>query len=161
MVGISAFDWYTQLMFVKAGNMLNAEVSAQIYMRMCFVLFSIATFFVGYFKRRVYFISCLLICAIILMAESLDFYVDEYKSNKDLSKFKWFPVIGMVLFVIFASYGVVLLPMTGELFSISVKVKASAILVTVYGLIEIRELFFLPFAVSLWFVCFIFNICLL
>nr|XP_023029959.1 facilitated trehalose transporter Tret1-like isoform X2 [Leptinotarsa decemlineata] len=134
--GVTVFSVYTQYIFEQSGAELSSEIPAMIYTGLCFVLIFIAGFVVEKFGRRKTFMNSILFCGIVLLLEGIYFYLDTEVASVDLSSIKWFPIVGMILYIIFCSFGIILIPtlMLAELFSASVKAKGVSVLVMTFGI---------------------------
>ncbi|CAH1119607.1 unnamed protein product [Phaedon cochleariae] len=137
--GLFAFAAFTQYIFEKSGGKVNSEISAMIYMGFAFVLFSSAAYFSNKLGRRNSFIISTSLASVLLTLEGVYFYIDRYQPEIDLEMFTWFPLVGMIIFVIVCSFGVVIIPtlMLGELFSVSVKAKGVCVVTTLFGLMTL------------------------
>nr|XP_023026802.1 facilitated trehalose transporter Tret1-like [Leptinotarsa decemlineata] len=134
--GSSVFIAYTMYIFKKSGGNVSSEASSIIYMTLCFFLNVCASFTMDIMGRKIAYIASLLPCAVVLLLESVYFYVDKELPDVNVENFKWFPLAGMVMYIIFSSYGIGIVPslMLGELFSASIKAKGICILTFVFGI---------------------------
>lgn len=120
--GIYAFSSYTQLIFEKAGGVIKPQTSAMLHTGLTLFMYACSSYgsnLLG--RRRAYMISVLL-AALVLFAETTYFSLDMF-TEIDLVSLKWFPLAGMLTFVVVSSLGVGIVPMlmTTELFATSVK----------------------------------------
>ncbi|KAG5897165.1 hypothetical protein JTB14_020894 [Gonioctena quinquepunctata] len=134
--GVTVFSVYTQYIFEHSGAELSSEIPAMIYTGLCFVLIFFAGFVVEKFGRRKTFMNSMLLCGIVLLLEGVFFYLDTEVPSVDLSSIKWFPIFGMILYIVFCSFGIILIPtlMLAELFSASIKAKGVSVLVMTFGI---------------------------
>ncbi|CAH1159595.1 unnamed protein product [Phaedon cochleariae] len=134
--GLSVFYMYTQLIFEKSGGDVAPEVSSMLYMGLCFGLnLFVVTFLMSRIRRRTSFIISLSPCAVVLYGMAIYFYLEQYVPEVDVTSFSWLPLTGMILYQIFSSFGITIIPtlMLGELFSASIKSKAMTVLVMVFS----------------------------
>ncbi|CAG9759285.1 unnamed protein product [Ceutorhynchus assimilis] len=168
--GIAVFEGYFRTIFEKTETALSPEVSAIIFSGWLWVVMTIFSFFLDTFGRRKSFIFSSLGCVITLAAEAIYFYIDEFRRDMDLTSVKWFPIVGLLFYLIFYAVGLGILPslMAGELFSASIKTKALSFANFMMGLIVFAETYtfkslsslvglYAPFAVFAiaTFICFI------
>lgn len=134
--GISVFIGYAQFIFEKAGGSLSPQMSSIVFFGTITILNFVAGFTLEKLGRRNSYLLSMLMCGVILLIESIYFYLDM-KKEVDLESFKWVPITAMVLYVIFFSIGMGIVPtlMLGELFSASIKVKGLTFLVVLYGVL--------------------------
>lgn len=134
--GISSFTVYTQYIFLRSGGDISASTSAIIFMSLCAILNMFAAFTLDKIGRqRSYFLS-LLLCGLVLLSESVYFSLEQFYGDKiDIKAFNWVPLAGMILYVIFYSFGLGIVPtlMLGELFSASIKAKGLFMMNIVLG----------------------------
>lgn len=128
--GCSSFAIYTQYIFLQAGGQVPAEYSSIIYVAGITIANVIASFTLDKFGRRLAVLSSLLACSLILFSESSFFYVSLQRPDIDISSIRWFPLLGMTLYVPALAMGLGIVPslMLGELFSASIKAKGLAVL---------------------------------
>lgn len=79
----------------------------------------------------------LLGCGIVLIFLAVYFFLDQ-NMEVDMTLVQWFPLVGMLAYIISMSFGVGIIPllMLGELFSTSIKAKALTFTTVVTGLIQ-------------------------
>lgn len=133
--GFSVFLTFTQLIFQKSGGNISHETSSIVYLGFCIALNLIAMIFiVPRFNRLTCFVSSTALCGITMLILAIYLYVDECL-HVDVSSFNWIPLTMMVLYQIFASYGIAVIPtlMLSELYSASVKSKAMTLLSMSFG----------------------------
>lgn len=158
--GCSSFAIYTQYIFLQAGGQISAEYSSIVYVAGIAVANVIASFALDKFGRRLAVLASLIACFLILMGESAFFYVSLQRPDIDISNIRWFPLLGMVLYVPALAMGLGIVPslMLGELFSTSIKAKGLAVLTLVlqllvgvtaklFQLLETNFGLYVPFAV--------------
>lgn len=169
--GITAFMLYTQYMFEKSGGNLSSEVSSMIFFAAI-----VGSNVVGgsvlekLGRRKSYFISTLF-CGIFTLIEAIYFYIDSFQKQINIQFLNWIPITAVLLYVVFYSIGLGLLPtlMLGELFSASIKVKGLCFLNMAFGvmIIIVTRVFYLLttyvglFAPFLFFACTCFLSCVL
>ncbi|KAG5867567.1 hypothetical protein JTB14_027440 [Gonioctena quinquepunctata] len=134
--GSSVFMVYTIFIFKKAGGSVSAEASSIIYMTLWFVLNICASFTVDILGRKKSYITSLVPCTFILFVESVYFYIDKELPDVDVPHLKWLPLAGMILYIVFSSFGIGIVPslMLAELFSASIKAKGLSVLIMVFGI---------------------------
>ncbi|CAG9818588.1 unnamed protein product [Phaedon cochleariae] len=135
--GLTAFIVYVQFFFDKAGGYISAELSATFYMGLSFVLnLLVILFVIDRMERKKCYIVSMMPCSIVLMLMAIYLYIDEFETHIDVSFLNWVPLAGMIIFQIFASFGMAIIPtlMLGELFSASVKTKATTVVMICFGI---------------------------
>lgn len=162
--GLFVFISYTQFIFLKAGGNVDPSVSAIIYTGLAATLFLVASVFAEKLGRKKSLSISLVLSAVVLLLEGFYFYVDQYIKEIDLSNLKWFPLAGMLVFLIFVSFGVAIIPtlMLSELFSASIKAKAVSIVMAAYAIsyVLMNTLFYqLTSSLGLCAPFFVFGIC--
>ncbi|XP_050498227.1 facilitated trehalose transporter Tret1-like [Diabrotica virgifera virgifera] len=134
--GLNVFMAYTQFIFQKSGSFLTETQGAQIYTFLNFAFNIIVSMFVvDRLGRRKGYITSLLATAVILFTMATYFYLDG-NTDVDVSSFNWIPLAGMVLYLVFSSFGMAVIPtlMLGEVFSARQKANAITILIFVLGI---------------------------
>ncbi|XP_023026803.1 facilitated trehalose transporter Tret1 [Leptinotarsa decemlineata] len=124
--GFMVFFNFTQYIFEKSGNSgVSPQVSSIIFMSLCVFFNFCASLTVDRLGRRLSFMASVGACAIVLFLESLYFYLDKEVTGVDVNSIKWFPLVGLLLYIIFSSFGIAVVPtlLLGELFSTSIKAK--------------------------------------
>ncbi|EFA06749.1 facilitated trehalose transporter Tret1 [Tribolium castaneum] len=136
--GYSSFSVYTQYIFLKSGGDVSASTSSIIFMGLCAGLNMCAGFTLDRIgRRRSYFLS-LLLCGSVLLCEAVYFILEQFYGDQvDVQVVNWIPLVGMISYVIFYSFGLGIVPtlMLGELFSASIKGKGLFVLNIVFGLL--------------------------
>ncbi|VEN36535.1 unnamed protein product [Callosobruchus maculatus] len=134
--GVASFNIYTQLIFEKAGTSLKPENCSIIYTGICFVFMAIGSFIGDRFGRKKAYITSCCTCGVVLLLEAVYFYLDLEVPGAEVRRFNWFPLAGMISYVICSSFGLGTIPtlMLGELFSASIKTKGLTILTFVFGI---------------------------
>ncbi|XP_074038396.1 facilitated trehalose transporter Tret1 isoform X2 [Leptinotarsa decemlineata] len=124
--GSHAFVTFTQYIFDKSEGTFTTEVSSIIFISLGVLLSVFASFAAKWLSRRKAYIGSLFPCGIVLLIEAAYFFVYQHRPDINVDSFHWIPIVGMILYSIFSSYGINLLPtlMMGELFSTSFRVKA-------------------------------------
>ncbi|KAJ8924067.1 hypothetical protein NQ315_006846 [Exocentrus adspersus] len=134
--GISTFAVYTQYIFAKSGGDLSPEVSSMIFFGAICALNLVGAYTLDLFGRRPSYIVSLICCGVVLLVEAIYFYIEQYETQINISFLNWIPITGMMMYVIFYSIGLGIVPtlMLGELFSASIKTKGLSVLIIVFGL---------------------------
>ncbi|CAH1180254.1 unnamed protein product [Phaedon cochleariae] len=129
--GAFVFVFYIGYIFGKSVGTFTPETSSIIYMALHLLMSFFASFIVDILGRRKSLIFSLTPCSIVLLIESIYFYMDEQVTDVDISFWNWIPVTGLVLFVVLSSFGIDIMPalMQGELFSAAIKAKGVGLLV--------------------------------
>ncbi|CAH1261126.1 unnamed protein product [Diabrotica balteata] len=145
--GFCIFITYTQFIFQKAGGNLSHELSSIIYTGVQVTLnFIVLAFIIHRFGRRGCYMTSTGANGIVLFLMATYFYLNDF-TNIDVSSFNWFPVVSTVVFQMFASFGINVIPtlMLSELFSVSIKTKAMVLVVLVFGIVSglVNYLFYL------------------
>lgn len=136
--GIAVFETYFQFIFQKAGpTALTPAESAMVFSGALWVAMTGFSFTLDTLGRRKSFIFSALGSALCLAAESCYFFIDEFRPDIDLSCFTWFPIAGLLIYIVFYGFGLGILPslMAGELFSASIKAKALAVTNVFMGIV--------------------------
>jgi MFS family permease len=136
--GISSFAVYTQYIFLKSGGNVSASTSAIIFMGLCAVLNMCAAFTLDRFGRRKSYFVSLLLCGMVLLCEATYFFIEQfYGAEVNVAIVNWIPLVGMITYVVFYSFGLGIVPtlMLGELFSASIKGKGLLLLNIVFGVL--------------------------
>jgi MFS family permease len=136
--GISSFAVYTQYIFLKSGGNVSASTSAIIFMGLCAVLNMCAAFTLDRFGRRKSYFVSLLLCGMVLLCEATYFFIEQfYGGEVNVAIVNWIPLVGMITYVVFYSFGLGIVPtlMLGELFSASIKGKGLLLLNIVFGVL--------------------------
>jgi len=136
--GIPVFSNYTQMIFQMAGGSLTPQASSMIFIGVCTtVILACSVSAERFGRKRTYFWS-ILACAVVLLAMSLGFGLNQYdKINMD--QIRWFPLTGMIVYVFVYAPGVGLIPtlMLTELFSSSIKSKAMCLILFVFAVAQL------------------------
>uniref|UniRef100_A0A6P7GED4 Facilitated trehalose transporter Tret1-like isoform X1 n=1 Tax=Diabrotica virgifera virgifera TaxID=50390 RepID=A0A6P7GED4_DIAVI len=133
--GLGILITFTQFVFQKSGGNLSHELSSIIYTGVQMTLnFIVLTFIMHRFGRRGCYMTSTGVNGIVLFFMATYFYFNDY-TDIDVSSFNWFPVASTVVFQIFASFGLNVIPtlMLSELFSVSIKTKAMVLIVLTFG----------------------------
>lgn len=133
--GITSYVVYIAYIFDRAGGNNSPALSAVLYMGLNFSLNFVASFSVSYFGTKKSYIVSMAACTVAIGSLSLYFYLDDMVPAIDISSISWFPLMGMLAYIIFASFGVAIVPslIMGELFSASIKAKGLAVHTFVLG----------------------------
>lgn len=134
--GISSFSVYSQYIFSKVAGNLTAVESAIIFQTSLAVLNFVASFCVDRIGRRSAMMYSLFTCSIITTGISVFLYISDMHPEVDLSSFRWVPLAGMMIYVLFYSFGIGIVPtlMLGELFSTSIKGKGLCALIVSFAI---------------------------
>lgn len=136
MSGVFTLGPYIQLIFQKSGSNLSPEICTIIYTFGNFIFYSLAAYGSNKLGRRKSLISSLVLTAIVFLCESVYFFIDDYYSVIDLTSLRWFPLVGLMAFLLFSCYGIGTIPflMPGELFAPSIKANGVALVICTFGL---------------------------
>ncbi|CAH1111655.1 unnamed protein product [Psylliodes chrysocephalus] len=134
--GVTVFNVYMQFIFKHSGSNVNPEVPALIYSGLCCILIFVAGFIIENVGKRRAFMVSIFLCGVVLLSEAAYFYVSENVKSIDLSNYRWYPLAGMLMYVVFCCNGIILIPslMLSELFAPNFKSKGLSVLVIVFGL---------------------------
>lgn len=133
--GCAAFNIYSQYFFQLAGQDINRGYAAMI----CAVTLATATMcaptFVEKFDRKIAIVASSLICASLLTILAVYFAILR-ETSLDLSFMKWFPVAGMMVYLVGFGIGLSIVPLMlqGELFATNMRGHASAVLLITFCL---------------------------
>lgn len=133
--GMACMTTYTQYIFAQSGQSMAAADSTLIFSSaMVIGTVSLSTL-LNRLGRRLPLVVSLIGCVITLAGLSAYFYVDLEVPSIDTTGLKWIPLVGMLLYLVWFSLGIVTIPtlMLSELFSASVKPKALTILIIAFG----------------------------
>nr|XP_023025048.1 facilitated trehalose transporter Tret1-like [Leptinotarsa decemlineata] len=136
--GGHAFVNFTQYIFDKSEGTFTTEVSSMIFMSLVVSLSIFASLGVNWLSRRKAYMGSLIPCAAVLFIEAVYFYIHQHRPDVNINSFHWIPIVGMILYSIFSSYGINLMPtlMLGELFSTSFRLKAMSIFLVITGIVS-------------------------
>lgn len=125
--GVSAFAIYTQYIFDGAVNGLNRGQAALIYTGMMATMNLFGSVVLNKLGRRKAMVLSSAGCALTLFIEAAYFY---FQQTDAMSGFTWIPLVGLCGYVIFFTTGLSTVPtvILGELFSASIKSKATCIM---------------------------------
>ncbi|XP_025831114.1 facilitated trehalose transporter Tret1-like [Agrilus planipennis] len=123
--GMPAFGVYTQYMFEQSGSVFSKSTSSIIYTGALLLIMSSNMFLMDRYGRRLSMMLSSIGCGLTLLVLAAFCYVAD-NELVDVSSVRWIPLLGMVIWLLFAGSGLGLVPilMLGELFSASVKGKA-------------------------------------
>lgn len=149
MSGILVFSNFAQFIFKKAGSHISSKLSSMIYSGLIFVLTVCCVYSVDKFGRKKNYTYSLLSCGVVLLLLSIFFFLDQH-TGFDMKNFKWFPLVGMLTYIIFMTFGIGMIPplMLGELFSASIKAKGLTVSCIVTGISQFlsNTLFFVLYS---------------
>uniref|UniRef100_A0A6P7FVE6 Facilitated trehalose transporter Tret1-like n=1 Tax=Diabrotica virgifera virgifera TaxID=50390 RepID=A0A6P7FVE6_DIAVI len=134
--GIFTLGPYIQFIFLKSGTNISMELSTILFTFINFVLYSAASYGSNKLGRRVSLISSLLGTSIIFLLEAAYFFVDTFYLDINLKPIQWFPLVGLILFLVVSSYGIGTVPflMPGELFAPNIKAQGISVVISAFGL---------------------------
>lgn len=137
MGGISVFITSTQFIFENVPGTFPASLSAMICSFCTFLALFVAGTCIDKIGRKIVYTFSLTLGAVIFFLEALYFYLVQ-NLNKDLSALEWFPLGGMIIYIMTSSGGIGIIPsvMIGEIFSASIKAKANILMVFLIALIS-------------------------
>ncbi|CAG9770637.1 unnamed protein product [Ceutorhynchus assimilis] len=123
--GTTAVTFYTQSIFIEAGDHISSELASIIYYSVQLTLACFCSSIVDKAGRRPLLIVSITGSAVFLCMEGVYFYIKSCTSI-DVEPFSIVPVVGLIGFVIIFSLGMQTIPilMLGELFSSNVKAFA-------------------------------------
>lgn len=133
--GILVFISNSQLIFQKAGTNIGPEYSSMIFSGIFWILNLLCSISVEKFGRVASYFYSLVASGIILIMMAFYFVLEQY-DLVDIEHIRWFPLAGMISWMIAFSPGLGIVPtlMLGELFSSSIKSKGLCVLVGVFGI---------------------------
>lgn len=122
--GMSAFNVYTQYLFQQSGGELSSTVSSIIFTSVVACMTAIASPILDKLGRKYAMLISSGGCAIVLASEAVYFYLKE-NNLVDVTDVRWYPLAGMIMYVVVFSIGMGLVPtlILSEMFSTSVKGK--------------------------------------
>ncbi|XP_050300147.1 facilitated trehalose transporter Tret1-like [Anthonomus grandis grandis] len=134
LCGISIFATYIQPIFQMAGGIVSPQYSSMVYGALVCSLNLLCCRSVDKWGRKPAYFYSLLSCGIILILMAIFFFIQQYQLA-NLDSFGWFPLVGMIFYVITYSFGLGVVPtlMLGELFSASIKSKGLCVLIFMWG----------------------------
>lgn len=126
--GFVALVSYSQYVFQEAGGDIPNGVAAMIVsgiLCIAIIFANVVSDKLG--RKRSMIISCVC-CGIMLLSESIYFYLQMYEIV-DLSPVNWFPVVGLVAYSISFCMGIGIVPnlIAGEIFSTSIRKHAASV----------------------------------
>ncbi|KAJ8962516.1 hypothetical protein NQ318_000907 [Aromia moschata] len=135
--GIGTFAVYTQYIFAKSGGDLSPEVSSIIFFGVICIFNLVGAYTLDIFGRRKSYIVSISFGGVVLFVEAFYFFAEQHDIGINITSFNWIPITGMLLYVVFYSIGVGIVPtlMLGELFSASIKSKGLGLLAVCFGLL--------------------------
>lgn len=125
--GISVFEAYAEEIFTYSHFPLKAKYSTIVLGWVRIVSGLLSTLFIDRGRKLMFLISGTL-SSFALTSVGFFYFIDS-KTDFDTTSLTWIPLIGLVLYLVFANLGLVTIPsiFMGELFTIKVKGKAVAI----------------------------------
>lgn len=133
--GVSAFAVYNQYIFQEAGTSLDKGYSSMIYASILSVVNFLALLYTDKIGRKKPMIISCAGCFVFLAVEAIYFYLKDFNVI-DVSAISWFPIVGMILYIIAFSSGLGLIPilLLSEMFSTSIRSKAATIMTILFGI---------------------------
>lgn len=133
--GISAFAVYNQYIFQEAGSSLDKGYSSIIYTSILSIANFLALLYTDKIGRKIPMVISCIGCSFFLATEAVYFFLRDF-NVVDMSGISWFPIVGMILYIISFSAGLGLIPilLLSELFSTSIRSKASTIMTILFGI---------------------------
>lgn len=127
MSGCSAFGVYFQLIILKSSN-LPAMVSSSMLLVLQVVMTITSYFYIDHFGRKTLLIISASLTSVVLFALGGFIVIKDY-TLIDTSNLQWFPVFAIVFYVIsfVSGLGAVTNMLTAEMYSTSIKAKATAL----------------------------------
>ncbi|GJQ86219.1 hypothetical protein Trydic_g8920 [Trypoxylus dichotomus] len=134
--GVSAFALYTQSIFKNAVGGLNRGESAMIYTGTLAMTNLFGSVVLDHLGRRKALVLSSIGCTIALFIEAIYLYLSDV-ANITTPSLSWIPLAGLCVYVIFFSCGLSIVPTTimGELFSASIKSKASCVMNIIFAIL--------------------------
>lgn len=134
--GASVFATSIQFIFEGANGAVRPDIATYVYTFSIIPIYFIASLLIDKTGRRPAFIISTILCGIVLISEAVYFNIVASNPEINVGVFDWFPLVGMLLYVIFVSLGPALIPtlMVGEIFSASIKSYATIVNIFVFGL---------------------------
>ena len=132
--GVSAFALYTQYIFDQTGQSIDKGYSAMIYTGMLAISNLFGSLFISKLGTTLAMVLSCAGCSVALFSEAVFFYVQQF-TTVSVSSLTWFPVLGMMFYVLSYSLGLGIVPtiIVGELFPANIKAKASCIMNVVFA----------------------------
>ncbi|CAG9838666.1 unnamed protein product [Diabrotica balteata] len=164
LTGVYVFAAYTQFIFAKAGGNISPQMSAIIYTGVTVLMYSCAAYLSNKMGRRKAYMISIFLAGIVVLSEATYFYLDTVHTEINLESWKWYPLVGMLLFVVVSSFGVGIIPtlMLGELFATSIKSKGISVLTCTFAgsiIITNNIFYYLNSATGLYGPFYLFGFC--
>jgi MFS family permease len=133
--GITSLTFYAQLFFMEATDVLPEEWAANLMIVLQLVFTLVSSAILDYVGRKPLLLFSIGGCCASLTFLTVYFMLNDY-SSVQVSDLNWIPLMGMMLFQIFFNVGLgnVVNCLTGELFSASIKTKATCVTTTIYAI---------------------------
>lgn len=146
--GVFVFFTSTQFIFQKAGGTIKADTATIIFAFLLFIFYFAAGVLVDTIGRRPAFITSMALSSIILLLEAIYFYIQAHHPEINMESVEnWFPLVIMIIYIIFSSFGPGIIPtlMIGEIFSTSIKSKAITLMLFIFSfmIFSITQIFYL------------------
>ncbi|XP_028146986.1 facilitated trehalose transporter Tret1 isoform X2 [Diabrotica virgifera virgifera] len=164
LTGVYVFAAYTQFIFAKAGGNISPQMSAIIYTGVTVIMYSCAAYLSNKMGRRQAYMISIFLAGLVVLSEATYFYLDTVHPEINLESYKWYPLVGMILFVVVSSFGVGIIPtlMLGELFATSIKPKGISVLTCTFAasiMITNNIFYYLNSATGLYGPFYLFGFC--
>lgn len=136
--GITVWEVYTEYIFKQAGGNISATDSAIIFLSACTVGSFIASISFNRIGARKAVKYSALLSSLVLALVGTFFYISLEHPHINVSKLRWVPLAGMLLYVPVFAIGLGIAPtfMLSELFSASIKGKGLCVLTMFYGFLQ-------------------------
>lgn len=127
--GIASFIMYAQILFQEATDSIPPQAGALIFLLIDCVVTVISMMFVDKIGRIPLIVSSLITTGVTLVLTGI-FMILQDHTDVDVSSLTWVPLLGLILYTVFYSYGIgmVVNLMQGEVFSASIKGKAMGVM---------------------------------
>lgn len=133
--GTGLFASSIQFIFERAGGAVRPDIATYVYTFSIIPFYFIAGALIDKTGRRLAFTIAMILCGIVLMSEAVYFNIVSSHPEIDMNVLNWFPMVGMLFYVMFASFGPALIPtlMIGEIYSASIKSHGTIVSMFVFG----------------------------
>lgn len=161
--GTSAISAYMQIIFEKSTKVLSKDLASILIVGIQLMVNFIAILIVDKTGRKPLLITSCLGCFTMLLFMAVFFTLSEY-SGLDLSNMDYLPVVGIVVFTCAFAIGLgnVVNLMTGEMFSSSIKAKATSLMNVIFAVFMTLTTKFYQFTadtIGMCFPFFVFSVC--
>lgn len=161
--GTSAISAYMQIIFEKSTTVLRKDLASILIVGVQLTVNFVAILIVDKIGRKPLLITSCLGCFSMLLFMATFFSLRQF-SSLDMSHLDYLPIVGIVIFTCSFAIGLgnVVNLMTGEMFSSSIKAKATSIMNLIFAIFMTFTTKFYQFtadAIGMFFPFFIFGIC--